>query len=221
MAKRQQKTEATRMRLQGKSYSEIKSVLKVSKSTLSLWLQNLPLSSERIRELRDLNPRRIERFRETMRRKREARMEVAYNNMTRRIGRLTSRDLFIAGLILYWGEGGKTKPAEVSLSNTDPVMICFFLKWLKVLDANNESLRIRLHLYSDMDIEEEMRFWSETTGVPLSRFRKPYIKTSKQVAMNWRNPSKHGTCNVIVYSQRLYEDVQMGLKRVKDIYGGP
>ena len=60
MAHTELKTKAITMRLSGMSYSQIKEVVPVSKSTLSVWLENYPLSQERIRELRDLSPKRIE-----------------------------------------------------------------------------------------------------------------------------------------------------------------
>ncbi|MCX6713082.1 MAG: helix-turn-helix domain containing protein, partial [Candidatus Vogelbacteria bacterium] len=63
------KQKAVKLRLEGKSYSEIKNLLGISKSTLSGWLEDYPLSKERIKELRDWNPRRIENFRNTMRNK--------------------------------------------------------------------------------------------------------------------------------------------------------
>lgn len=52
MARRIDKNKAIKMRESGMSYSQIKAELGVSKSTLSLWLRDLPLSDERIRELR-------------------------------------------------------------------------------------------------------------------------------------------------------------------------
>ena len=70
------------MRLKGMSYSQIKSEIKVSKSTLSLWLQKYPLSEKRIRELRDWNPQRIEKCRITKENKRNLfanKHEVVYS----------------------------------------------------------------------------------------------------------------------------------------------
>lgn len=66
MAKRIQQTLAIKMRLEGKSYSQIKEHVKVSKGTLSLWLRKYPLSQEHMRELRDFSEKRIENFRRTM-----------------------------------------------------------------------------------------------------------------------------------------------------------
>ena len=77
----------------------------ISKGTLSYWLRDYPLSRERINELRAWNERRIEKFRETMRRKKETRMATVYDNMKKEILPLNKRELFVAGLLLYAGEG--------------------------------------------------------------------------------------------------------------------
>src|SRR3989344_2365832 len=176
MARIADKEKAIRLRTQGKSYSEIKKVLNISKGTLSGWLNDMPLSAEQIRLLRDLNPRRIEHFRETMRKKREVRMEIAYQKVAKDIGRLSKRDRFIAGFYLYWGEGIKSGRGNVGIANTDPAVIRSFIRWMKVLGISKDRMYVRLHLYKDMDIGREMRFWSQEIQMPLDQFRKPYVK---------------------------------------------
>ena len=85
MAKNKLKQKAINLRLSGCSYSQIKDKIGVSKSTLSNWLDKYPLSNERIRELRDNSPKRIENYRNTMRRKRESRLSVIYNKISKDI----------------------------------------------------------------------------------------------------------------------------------------
>ena len=55
MAKRLLKQKAIELRKRGFSYSHIRKEVKVSKSTLSIWLAGMPLSRERINELRGEN----------------------------------------------------------------------------------------------------------------------------------------------------------------------
>ena len=88
------KEKAIKMRLQGMSYSQIREKLKVSKSTLSTWLEKYPLSKEKIRELRDWNPQRIENCRNTKLKKRQKKLEDVYNMISLEIGTLSKRDLF-------------------------------------------------------------------------------------------------------------------------------
>ena len=86
MARKKDKQKVLAMRHKGMSYSQIKEKLGISKSTLSGWLYNMPLSAERIRELQADSPIRIEKYRNTMRAKREAKNRIAYQNIAKRIG---------------------------------------------------------------------------------------------------------------------------------------
>lgn len=204
------------MRREGASYSQIKQRIGVSKSSLSLWLRHLPLSPERIRELRDFSEIRIERYRETRRRTREARWAEVRKCAERDIGKLSQRELVIAGLFLYWGEGGKTSPASTTLSNTDPAMILFFMQWLEALAVPKEKLRVHMHFYSDMNVEKELQFWSKTLDLPLSSFTKPYIKNSKQTLLSYPQKFNHGTCNLLYHNRDVSEYVLKALDYIRD-----
>lgn len=206
MARAKEKQKAIELRLKGMSYSQIKEKLGISKSTLSGWLLNYPLSSRRIRELRDKNPRRIENYRNTMRKKREKRIQFIYDSVSKQLGELNDREMLVAGFFLYWGEGSKTRNSTVSLSNTDAGMIRFFIKWLKHMKVPKNKLSIKLHLYSDMDKEKEMNYWSKEIKLPLSQFTKPYIKKNKLSGLTYSGFG-HGTCLVRFYNQALNDHI--------------
>lgn len=215
MALLEKKSEAIRMRKEGASYSQIKEKLKVSKSSLSLWLHDMPLPEKRLRELRDWNAVRIERFQDTMRRKRENRRAGVGKRVAKDIRTLSKRELFIAGLFLYWGEGTKTAVANTSLSNTDPAMIRFFVRWLGLLGVPKSHLRVYVHLYTDMDVQKELRYWSKALGLPLSSFRKPYVKTSNRSNLSYTQKFTHGTCNLIYGNRDVSEYVLMALDYIR------
>ena len=201
------------------SYSQIKKILKVSKSTLSLWLRNYPLSKQRIRELRDWNEQRIERCRETKRKKKEERLNQFYKEQKKLLFPFNKREFFLAGLFLYLGEGKKSDLFELSLSNTDPSIIKFFIAWLlKSLLVPKEKIKIHLHLYNDMDIKKEVEFWSKTLDIPLNQFTKPYIKKTSSSRINHKGGFGHGTCNAKVGDARLTEKVHMAMKAIADKY---
>lgn len=212
---------ARALRSQGKSYSEIKGVLAISKSTLSGWLQDMPLSKAQIRQLRDLNPRRIEHFRATMQKKREDRLQEISQKINKEIGTLTKRELFIGGLYLYWGEGMKAKKGTVGISNTDPAVVKTFIEWLKIVDVPKEKLVAHVHLYSDMNIHKEIRYWSETLSLSTKQFRKPYIKTSTLVGLTYKNGYGHGTCNLLFENMALWEYIMMALKYLREQHTRP
>lgn len=219
MARRKDKEKAIKLRLQNKSYSEIKEKLGISKSTLSNWLHDYPLPPEIIKKLRDNSPKRIENFRNTMRKKREARLEQAYILAKKDISKLNKKDIFTAGFFLYWAEGSKTPLGEICLANTDPSMLKFFIKWLKIIGIDKKKIRAKLHLYSDMNIKKQTLFWSKELDIPLDRFRKPYIKESKLSDVKYKNGFGQGTCNVKVSDQERLNYVLMGTKYIKDSMG--
>ncbi len=219
MARFKDKEKALELRKQEMSYSQIKKELGISKSTLSGWLKNYPLSEERIRELRDHNDQRIERCRETKRKKKEKRLGEFYLEQKNKIFPLNRRDLFIAGLFLYWGEGSKTISSRISVSNTNPSVIIFFADWIiKYLKIPKEKINIQLHLYNDMDIDKEIVFWSNKLNIPKKQFTKPYIKQSSIKAINQKGGFGHGTCNITIYNARLSEKNLMAIKAISDKY---
>jgi hypothetical protein len=218
MAKRALHSKAIEMRMRGMSYSQIRQQLGVSKSSLSLWLKDYPLSEERIRALRDFSAQRIERCRETKARKREARERNAYERVTRDIGSLSDREIFLCGLFLYWGEGSKTTYTTVSLSNTDPSVLLFFLRWMTVLGVPRDKLRVHLHLYADMDISQEIRYWSHVLNLPVSSFRKPYVKASDRSTLTYTQRFVHGTCNILYENRDIGEYVHAAMESLRDSF---
>ncbi|MBL7150286.1 MAG: hypothetical protein ISS84_01555 [Candidatus Pacebacteria bacterium] len=219
MARFKDHEKAIKLRKQEMSYSQIKKKLKVSKSTLSLWLRDYPLSKERIRELRDCNEQRIEKYRETRRKNKEKRLQETYEIQKKLVLPLNKREIFVAGLLLYWGEGTKYRMDGLSISNTDPSIIKFFIYWLnKILDIPKEKMTVRLQLYNDMNIQKEINYWSDTLKIPLSQFAPPYIKKTSISRINHKGGFGHGTCNVRINNTPIAEKIFMSLKAISDRY---
>lgn len=219
MARLADRQKALELRKQGMSYSQIKEILGVGKSTLSPWLKDFPLSKERIGELRDHNEKRIEKFRQTMQEKRDARIVKVYRIQKKAIVPLSKRELLIAGLMLYWGEGTKSGMSAFLLANTDPSMVRFFIRWMnQSLGVPKNKLKIRLHLYRDMDIRKELGYWSQEIKVPVSQFSPSYIKKTSSKRINHRGGFGHGTCNIGINSVSLKEKVLMSIRAIANIH---
>ena len=131
---------------------------------------------------------------------------------------LSKRELFIAGLFLYWGEGGKTAKTRTAFSNTNPEMIKFILYWLiKILNISKEKIIVRLHLYKDMNIKKEIKYWSKVIKISEKQFRKPYIKATTLKSLTYKGFG-HGTCNLEIDNRDLKEKIMMGIKAISDKY---
>jgi hypothetical protein len=46
---------------------------------------------------------------------------------------LSSRDIHMLGLGLYWGEGYKRGSRELGFTNSDPLIARFFIRWLELM----------------------------------------------------------------------------------------
>lgn len=217
MAKNILKQKAIKLREKGASYSEIKSLVSVSKSTLSLWLKDMPLSKARIIELRDRNPKRIESYRNTMRLKREARLSEVLKNVEFKLKKLNERDLLIGGIFLYMGDGSKTTKGTTALTNTNPHILKLFIEWLFLHGVPRGSIKIQLHLYKDMNIKKQIEFWSQILKIHPKQFRKPHIKSKVSNEVTYKNKFGQGTCTVLYENVRMYETTIMYLKYVQNL----
>lgn len=218
MAKKEIHKKAIELRLEGKTYSEIKDLLGLSKSTLSDWLKKFPLTKSQINHVKSNIPKRIEKFRNTMARMRVQREQKAYDESKNFWLPLTKREKLLAGIFLYWGEGTKVSPSYLCISNCDPRVIKFTLNWMiDSLEIQKKDVRILLHLYNDMNIQKEINYWSKILGIPLENFRRPYIKTSKLSELTYRGFG-HGTCNIYVSNKKIKDKVIRSINAISNHY---
>lgn len=118
------------------------------------------------------------------------------------IGTLSQRDLFIAGIVLYWAEGFKhIKESGLGLATSDPIMAKFYIHWLdKCLGIHEDQLRLRVtanetHAYRIINIQ---RYWSRALGVPLNQFTKPFFQRVIQKKQYSNALQYHGVIRIHV-----------------------
>ncbi len=213
--------QATKLRLKGYTFGQIKRELGIAKATLSNWLSKLPLTEEQLLLLdkNKLSSRDIavEKFRNTYKEKRLVRLKKIYCEQEKMLP-LSEKELFIAGLFLYWGEGEK-KLGRVSVSNTDPKIIKFTLIWMtQALRIPKEKIKAALHLYKDMDIEESTNFWVDVLDFSKMQFTKPYIKNTNREGLTYKGFG-HGTCKIYHHNVELSQKIAMSIKTISDFYG--
>ena len=78
-------------------------------------------------------------------------------------------------------------------------------------------MKVKIHIYSDMDIQEITNFWSKSLGISEHNFRKPYIKNSKFSSITYKNSFGRGTCTVIYGNSDLHNRIIMGLKYIREV----
>ncbi len=218
------RTKAITLRIEKRlSYSAIQKELKVPKSTLSYWLKEHPLHEVEILKLRRQSWLRgetsRERFRNTMRAKRDSLGKKVYQKYKKQMDSLSNVSFFVAGLMLYLGEGDKKSKGRVGLANTDPAVIQFFLKWtVDFLGIDKRNIHAELHLYENMDIEAEKLFWRKTTGLLKSQFYKTQVRKIQAGKFVYQGSQRHGTCSIIFDSVEKKREITMAVKALLDTY---
>ncbi|MFE5187516.1 hypothetical protein [Streptomyces sp. NPDC056628] len=169
---------ARELRLRGWTYDRIQLELGCSKSSISLWVRDLP-KPDRTRtpeEAREISRRGWEaklriRDEERRRTKEAARQAVAA---------LSARELFLVGVGLYWAEGTKDKPYDrrekVTFCNSDPGMIQVYLAWLDLLGVERERLRFHVLIHENADVAGAEEYWAGLVGADRSAFHKTTLK---------------------------------------------
>lgn len=204
MAKSKQRLEAISLRQKGQSIREIAKALFVSSSTVSLWCKDVQLTSEQIADLerRAHDPNYGKRLENSLK-QRQARIEKTkklYQEGIEEIGKITRRELFIAGVTLYWAEGFK-KDNLVGFCNSDPFVVKFFLTWLnKCFGYTDADLRLRIGL--NISFKEKTReieqYWANFLGISLSHFQKPFYQKVKWQKQYEHPENYHGVLRIRV-----------------------
>lgn len=205
------------------SYSEIRKRLGVPKSTLSYWLAGFPLDEKRILELRrngwEKGEASRERFRATMRAKKEKKAQIVLNAKIAELKIISPQARFVAGLMLYLGEGDKKNNSRIGLSNTDPWVHKFFIKWLQeFLEVPKEKMRAELHLYENMDIAKEKKFWKNELGLGQNQFYKTQIRRLGKASFSYSESFRHGTCSLYVSGVEKKMNLMMSIQAFLRVY---
>ncbi|MBI4158331.1 MAG: hypothetical protein HY505_01790 [Candidatus Yanofskybacteria bacterium] len=206
---RKDKEEAFELRRQNKSYKQISCGLGIAISTLAGWFKHESWSQEiknRLsREASLSNPKKLELMAQANRERWKLKHEEYRMAAVKEFEKLKSDPLFLAGIMLYWGEGDKVlKNCIVRLGNSEPEMIRIFNLFLtKSLQISTDKISVWLLLYPDLVDSVQKNFWSKATGLSLDQFKKSiYIKG--------RHPTKrlsYGVCYISINSRALKERI--------------
>ena len=136
------------------------------------------------------------------------RWELAALDAVKKVGTLSERDKLLILAALYWGEGNKT---ELNLVNSDPALIHVFIMCLKALGVEQKDIRVSARIFSDMDRNDVLKFWSTITLVPVSEFRTIEVIHGKE-----KGKLKYGMCRVRVRkAQAFFKSIMSMIECVK------
>lgn len=203
---------ARELRGQGWTYNEIQAELGCSKSSVSLWVRDLPHPEPRCtpEEQRARMNAGLARLRAEQDRVREETKRAA----AAAIGKLSDRELFLVGVGLYWAEGAKDKPysrrEQVLFVNSDPGMISVFLAWLDLLQVERERLRFRVMIHESADVPAAERYWADHVGADDGSFNKSTLKKHNPKTVRKNVGDAYRGCLVIyvLQSADLYRRIE-------------
>lgn len=183
------KDTAKKMRKKGLSFGDISRKLNVNKSTLSYWFKDMILDQSTIDKIKTKGKKKsirgLLKYSETKRKERINRHSIQKQEGAMMLGTLSNRDILMTGLGLYWGEGYKYENGELGFTNSNPHMIRFYFKWLKLWNVEKDSLIFRLTINEFFRKKESniINFWINFLGVKKEHFSKTtFIETNLKKA---------------------------------------
>ncbi|GAP46714.1 hypothetical protein [Streptomyces azureus] len=204
---------ARELRLQGWTYDQIQVELGCSKSSISLWVRDLP-KPERKRTREEASAIAKRGWEATLRLREEERQRTKQQAM-QEVSSLTDRELFLIGVGLYWAEGAKSKPysrrERITFVNSDPDMISVFLAWLNLLGVEPCTLRFAVQIHETANVAAAEAFWAAHVGVAPTDLLKTTLKR--------HNPNTNRKNTTETYNGCLRVDVRDGADLYRRIEG--
>ncbi|MDX3457497.1 hypothetical protein PV396_37040 [Streptomyces sp. ME02-8801-2C] len=211
-AKDDLREKARELRQQGWTYNQIKAELGCSKSSVSLWVRDLPhpepkCTPEEQRARMNAGLARLHAQRDHER-------QATKRTAAAAIGDLSDRELFITGVALYWAEGSKDKPHRrtevLQFINSDPNVINLFLRWLDLLEVERERLTLRVCIHETADVRGAEEYWANITGIDATAFSKATLKKHNPRTVRKNTGDLYRGCLMIYVRQsaELYRRVE-------------
>lgn len=219
--KTEERAEARRLRHdEGLAIGEIARRVGVARSSVSVWVRDIELTRDQRATLQRANPAYTSQLRGAARNAERGRdRRLAHQVEGREMaGRLDP--LHAAGVMLYWAEGDKGSKHSARLSNSDPELLRFFLRFVRETFAiPDRSLRVRCNLFADhLDKQRAIEeFWLDQLRLPPSCLTKSVVNVySKHSQKKRQNTLPYGTARLCVHSTRVVQHIFGAIQE----YGG-
>lgn len=204
-----ERKEAIKLRKKGESIRSIAKKLNVSRGSVSRWVEEIVLTQRQIERLKNnqirsyvilKDPKFIELNKERARDKRREYQNKGRNLLKR------SNKMFIAGIMLFWAEGTKRKNAVI-FSNSEPVMMKFFIDFLrKFFKFDENRLKFSFQWYSNNSLTKNKvsNYWSNLLGIDKNQMNKCYIDYRPVKNMGKKKGKcPYGICRLILNETRI------------------
>lgn len=111
--------------------------------------------------------------------------------------------LFGLGVGLYWGEGNKAHQNAVRLGNSDPELLKLYILFLtKLCRVKKEALKFDLQIFSDINVDSALNYWTRELNVKSEQFFKPRVTISGSIG-TYKKKSKYGVVTIYFGNTKL------------------
>jgi hypothetical protein len=171
-----EREQAILLRKQGFSYTEIMKTVPVSKASLSLWLSKIPLTkmqSKRLAAKSSVGQKAAAKARHQQRLDKHEKLKLEVGN---EFQALVNDPFFTMGLALYWAEGNKQYPWNLSaraiFNNSDPLLILLMRDWFrKFFNVTYKDFFYSLSIHESADKKAAINEWAKILSIPAECFQ--------------------------------------------------
>lgn len=211
---------ARRLRHKGWSVRTIANKIKCSKSSISKWVRDIPLTSEQIKNLKlnqdkgrakAANHPNSSRFRWA--KIRQQTIDIAKEEIPQKC---SLENLKLIGSALYWAEGYMASRNSFVFANSDADMIRLMTRFLiKVCRIPLSRLRGKINIHPHLDIAQAQIHWTKISGIPLRQFYKPLLAISR-ASKQKRKTLPFGTFRIIISDVTLCSRIKGWIEGLKN-----
>ena len=201
------------LRMEGKTYSEILSLLEkpVAKSTVSLWCREIKLTPEQKQKIEKFSFEKLEKSRkkahEVIRQKRQRYLSGLFEKNRSLINVLDDKEGAKTVLAALYLAEGKKHAGHMMFGNSDPLIISLFLKLLRFCyDLDESKFRCTLQCRADQNTLELEGYWQKITKIPKTQFYKAQIDP-RTVGKPSKKLDYKGVCRIDYFSANVYNDL--------------
>ena len=215
--KRDERNKAIELRKRGESMRDIAAKLRVSKASISLWVRDVVLTSQQRKKLNRngysidvIEKRRITRIANT-----KEKYATVMKEAGKDISSLSLHELWLIGIALYWGEGGKTYRGMARIANSDPAVIKIMMRFFReICGVPEEKFNGHVHTFSHLNLEKAENYWSGVSKIPVKQFYKTYVKKSV-ASKDKRDTLPYGTFQIYVCDTVLFYKIIGWIEKMK------
>lgn len=226
----QHKNDVVKLRSQGKTYSEIRSVIGINipKSTLSNWCQGVALPSWYKEKIESMNKTALSKALRVAHASNEIKRDKLLNDIRSEnremLGAMqfdkNSSKLILS--VLHFAEGAKWKTHKGLLfGNSDPNIIQLYIRLLSICyNISSQHLKCRIGHRADQNLIQLQEYWSQTTGIPLQNFYKS-IPDPRTVGKPTKDGNYKGVCVIMGGSTAIQLELEMIPELILEKIRGP